>query len=143
MNAAASGTLLSKTAKEAHRLLEDMSANKCQWPSEHSLAKKVAGIHEVDPIVSLSAQVSTLANQIVAFTTRESSSKEAAMVATTSYMGEGVGVEQEQCQYVNSQNFNYHPNHLPTHYHPGLRNHENFSYANPRNALQQPPLGFH
>ena len=72
MDAAASGTLLSKTAKEAHRLLEEMSANNCQWPSERFLAKKAAGIHEIDPIVSLSAQVSTLANQIAAFTTRDS-----------------------------------------------------------------------
>ena len=61
------------------------------------------------------------------------------MVATTSYTSEGVGVEQEQCQYVNNRNFNYRPNNLPTHYHPGLRNHENFSYANPRNAMQPPP----
>ena len=105
------------------------------------MAKKAAGIHEVDSIVSLLAHVSTLVNQITAFTTRESSSKETTMVATTSYMREGVGVEQEQCQYLNNYNFNYRPNNLPTHYHPGLRNHENFSYANQRNALQ-PALGF-
>ena len=63
------------------------------------------------------------------------------MVATTSYMGEGSGVEQEKCQYMDNHNFNYHPNNLTTHYHPGLRNHENFSYANQRNALE-PLLGF-
>ena len=89
---AASGTLLSKTADEAHQLLEEMLANNCQWAGERSMAKKASGIHDVDPIVSLSAQVSTLANQIAAFTTKESSSKEAAMVATSSYMGDGVGV---------------------------------------------------
>ena len=55
--------------------------------------KKAACIHEVDPIVSLLGQVSALANQIVTWTTKESSSKEAIMVATTSYMGDGVGVE--------------------------------------------------
>ena len=101
------------------------------------------GIQEVDPIMSLSAQVSALANQIANVTMREALSNEAVMVATTSYMGEGVGVEQEQCQFVNNRNFNYCPNNLPTHYYLGLRNHENFSYANPRNALQQPPPGFH
>ena len=53
MDAAASGTLLSKTIEEAHRLLEEMSANNCQWPGECS--KKAARIHEVDPIMSLSA----------------------------------------------------------------------------------------
>ena len=103
------------------------------------MAKKAAGIHEVDPIVSLSAQVSTLANQRAAFTTNEPSSMETAMVATTSYVGEGVGVEQEQCQYLNNRNFNYLPNNLPTHYHPSLRNHENFSYANKRNVTQPSP----
>ena len=131
--------MLSKIIDKAHCLFEEMSANNCQWPDEWSMAKKVADIHEVDSIVSFSAQVSTLANHIVAFTTKESSSKEAAMVTTTSYMGEGVGVEQEQCQFMNNRNFNYRPNNLPTHYHLGLRNHENFSYANPRNAMQPPP----
>ena len=85
VDAATSGTLLSKTAYEAHRLLEKMSANNCQWPSERSLAKKAVGIHEVDPIISLSARVSALANWIYAFTTREASaSKELTMVVTSS-----------------------------------------------------------
>ena len=53
MDAAASGTLLSKTSEEAYRLLEEMSANNYQWPEEHS--KKAVGIHEVDPIMSLLA----------------------------------------------------------------------------------------
>ena len=96
IDATASGTLLSKTADEAHRLLEEMSSNNYQWPDEQTMAKKAVGIHEVDPIVSLSAQVSTLANQIATFTTKEPSSKEDVMVTTTSYMGEGVGVEQKQ-----------------------------------------------
>ena len=64
------------------------------------------------------------------------------MVAITSYMGDGVGVglEQEQCQYINNRNFNYRPtNNLPTYYHLNMKNHEKFSYANPRNALQPPP----
>ena len=51
--AVASGTLLSKTTEKAFRLLEEMPANNCQWPGERS--KKVASIHEVDPILSLSA----------------------------------------------------------------------------------------
>ena len=62
------------------------------------MAKKVASILEVDPIVSLSAQVFALANQIASFTTgKTSTSKEATMVATTSFSGDGVGIDQEQC----------------------------------------------
>ena len=49
-------------------------------------------------------------------------------------------MDPEQCQFVNKRNYNFQPNNnLPTHYHPGLRNHENFSYGNPNNALQPLP----
>ena len=92
---------------EAHRLLEEMLANTCQWPDERSIAKKAAGIHEVDPIVSLLTQVSALTNQIIAFTTRESVRKEADMVTTTLFSGDGVGIDQEQCQFINNRNYNY------------------------------------
>ncbi|XP_062112761.1 uncharacterized protein LOC133823923 [Humulus lupulus] len=48
------------------------------------------------------------------------------------------GLVDEQCQYVN-RNYNFRPNNnLPIYYHPGLRNHEKFSYANNRNVLQPP-----
>ena len=101
MGSAASGTLLSKTTEEAHRLLEEMSANNCQWPSELSIAKATAGIHEVDPIISLSAQVLALANQIASFTTNRGST----MVASSnSYSGDGVGLYTEQCQFINNRN---------------------------------------
>ena len=138
MDVAASGTLLSKTTEEAYRLLEEMSTNNCQWPGERS--KKAARIHEVDPILSLSAQVSALANQIASFTTHDTTIRESAMVTnSSSYGGDGVGLETEQCQYVNKWNYNFRPNNnLPTHFHPGLRNHENFLYTNPRNALEYP-----
>ena len=59
VDATASGTLLSKSTEEAFRLLEEMSANNCQWPGEK--LKKAAWMHEVDSILSLSAPVSTLA----------------------------------------------------------------------------------
>ena len=83
-----------------------MSANNCQWLGERS--KKAAGIHEVDPILSLSAQVSALANQIASFTTRDAAARESAMVASSSsYGGENVGLEVKQCQYVNNRNYNF------------------------------------
>ena len=47
VDAAASSTLLSKTDEEAHRLLEEMSTNNCQWLGECSMAKKATGIHEL------------------------------------------------------------------------------------------------
>ena len=44
---------------------------------------------------------------------------------------------------MENRNYQFRPNNnLPAHYHPGLRNHENFSYSNPRKALNAPPSGF-
>ena len=48
---------------------------------------------------------------------------------------------QEQVLYINNRNYNYRGNPMPNYYHPGLRNHEIFSYVNTKNVLQ-PPLGF-
>ncbi|XP_073317224.1 uncharacterized protein [Primulina huaijiensis] len=49
----------------------------------------------------------------------------------------------EETQYVNNRNFGgfggYRGNPHPNTYHPGLRNHENFSYANNKNVLNPPP----
>ena len=64
------------------------------------------------------------------------------VASSSSYSGDGVGLDTEQCQFVNNRNYNFRPNNnLPTHFYMSLRNHKNFSYANPRNALQ-PPLGY-
>ncbi|XP_073314728.1 uncharacterized protein [Primulina huaijiensis] len=46
-------------------------------------------------------------------------------------------------KYVNNRNFGgfggYRDNPSPNTYHPGLRNHKNFSYANNKNVLNPPP----
>ena len=93
VDVAISDTLLSKTTEEAFRLLEEMSTNNCQWPEERS--KMVAGIHEVDHIMILSAQVSALANQIASFTTRDAANKESAMVCTSLQSMEGFVMDPE------------------------------------------------
>ncbi|KAJ4705013.1 DNA-directed DNA polymerase [Melia azedarach] len=130
VNVAAGGTLLSKTAEETYALLEEMACNNYQWPSERLIRKRVAGVHEVDQMAALSAEVAALSNQIKNFTTREaSSSQDKAMAASSSCVDDGF--KQEQCQYINNQNYNFRlSNNLPTHYHPELCNHENVSYDN-------------
>ncbi|XP_075483776.1 uncharacterized protein LOC142523927 [Primulina tabacum] len=46
----------------------------------------------------------------------------------------------EEAQYINNRGFGgYRGNPPPNTYHPGLRNHENFSYANNNNVLNPPP----
>ncbi|XP_062114018.1 uncharacterized protein LOC133825034 [Humulus lupulus] len=63
IDAAAGGAFMSKSANEAHELLEEMAMNNYNWPSERE-NKKVAGVLEVDPIAMLTAQIASLTKQI-------------------------------------------------------------------------------
>ena len=62
VDAASGGTLMLKTAEGATSLLEEMASNNYQWPTGRTMAKKVAGIHELDPFVALLAQVASLSH---------------------------------------------------------------------------------
>ena len=70
VDAASGGTLMSKTAERATSLLEEMASNNYQLPTERTMAKKVAGIHELDPFATLSAQVASLSHQVSTLTTQ-------------------------------------------------------------------------
>ena len=48
LDASVGGALMSKSANEANQLLEDMTLNNCQWPSEKAMPKKPSGVHELD-----------------------------------------------------------------------------------------------
>ncbi|XP_022874214.1 uncharacterized protein LOC111393042 [Olea europaea var. sylvestris] len=69
VDVAAGGILMAKIAEAAYALLDDIATNSYQWPSERLSVKKAAGLHEVDPITALAAQVASLTNQIVTLTT--------------------------------------------------------------------------
>lgn len=57
---------MTKTPNEAYALLDEIATNGYQWPSERSNTKKVAGLHVVDPITTLAAQMLSLTNQLAA-----------------------------------------------------------------------------
>ncbi|KAK6125377.1 hypothetical protein DH2020_040881 [Rehmannia glutinosa] len=135
IDAAAGGTLMAKTPSEAMLLLEEMAANSYQWPSERSTPRNVAGVLELDTTSALASQISALSKQIATLNSSGKQQPEAVMEISQ----EMVNPDTEQVNYVNNRGFNNRGNQLPTHYHPGLRNHENFSYSNTRNVLQPPP----
>ena len=70
VDAASGGTLMSMTAEGATSLLEEMASDNYQWPTERTMAKKVAGIHELGPFAALSAQVASLSHQVSRLTTQ-------------------------------------------------------------------------
>ncbi|XP_024018627.1 uncharacterized protein LOC112090780 [Morus notabilis] len=133
IDAAAGGTILSKTPGDALNLFEDMAMNSCQWQNKRSTVKIAAGIYYVDQTTSLMAQMALLTNQIKGLTAANANgNQQAVKMAQTSNSSDSYD---EQYHFVNC-NYNFRPNNnLPTYYHPS-RNHENFSYANNRNVLQ-------
>ncbi|XP_022883717.1 uncharacterized protein LOC111400543 [Olea europaea var. sylvestris] len=137
VDAVVGGILMAKIVEATYALLDDIATNSYQWPSERSGVKKVAGLHEVDPIIALAAQVASLTNQIVTLTTQDQQKVDSVMSTSSSH--QETEVANEQAQYVNSRNYTQRGSYQANHYHPGLRNHENLSYGNNRNTLQPPP----
>ncbi|XP_073056941.1 uncharacterized protein [Primulina eburnea] len=134
VDTAVGGTIFSKTPDEPYELLEQMTINSYQWPSERSGSRKPAGVYAVDPITSLTAQVLALTTQIAAMNKAGQATSEVALVTAEE---EPI---MEEAQYINNHGFGgYRDNHPPNTYHHGLRNHENFSYANNKNVLNPPP----
>ena len=69
VDASANGALLSKSYTEAYEILERIANNNYQWPSfRQPAARGSAGVHSIDAITTLSAQVTSLTNMVKAMT---------------------------------------------------------------------------
>ena len=110
---------MSKTVEGATSLLEEMASNNYQWPTKRTMAKKVTGIHELDPFATLLAQIASLSHQVSTLTTQRIP-QSAEHVATSSMTVPMNEASQEQVQYINNQNYNYRGNPMPNYYHLGL-----------------------
>ena len=64
IDASAGGAILGKNEIEAYRILENIALNNCQWPTERAVPKKVAGVHDLDAVTNLAAQISSLSKQL-------------------------------------------------------------------------------
>ncbi|XP_038973076.1 uncharacterized protein LOC120105078 [Phoenix dactylifera] len=62
IDAAAGGTLMSKSTEEVYKLLEEMASNNYQWSNERGMPKKVPGMYDVDGINILNAKVQFVSN---------------------------------------------------------------------------------
>ncbi|KAJ4724584.1 DNA-directed DNA polymerase [Melia azedarach] len=148
VDAAAGGALMGKSIDEAYDLLEEMAANAFQWPSERLTLKKASGVHEVDNLSALTAQLATLNKQLGVMTAQSIHIPQVVCElcngnhpSTDCQVGNPFAPSSsEQMSYVgnyNQQNNNPYSNT----YNQGWRNHPNFSWRGNQNAAR-PPLGF-
>ncbi|XP_031272256.1 uncharacterized protein LOC116130674 [Pistacia vera] len=64
INAAVGGTLGKKTPEQAYELLEEMASNSYQWPIERLPVRRTSGVHNIDAITALAAQMQALNKKI-------------------------------------------------------------------------------
>ncbi|KAG9446902.1 hypothetical protein H6P81_013030 [Aristolochia fimbriata] len=145
IDAAAGGTMNKKTPNEVYELIEEMASNMYQYPVERNARGRVAGIHNVHPVLALQAQVESLTKQLSKLQTPS-------LVAQICNMCAG-GHPNHECQAGNVQAMNsldqanyvsnFHRSNDPysNTYNPGWRSHPNFSWSNNNNqqsSTQQP-----
>ena len=64
IDAATGGSLNSKTPEAVYNLIEEMAKNSYQWQSDRSQPRKVVGVHRLDSVIALSAQIEALNRKI-------------------------------------------------------------------------------
>ncbi|KAH9780391.1 hypothetical protein KPL71_008059 [Citrus sinensis] len=88
VDASTNGALLSKSYTEAYEILERIANNNYQWPSARQPATRgSAGVHNIDAITALSAQVTSLTNMVKAMTSAPATVKQVAELSCV-YCGE-------------------------------------------------------
>ncbi|KAG9458836.1 hypothetical protein H6P81_003344 [Aristolochia fimbriata] len=154
IDVAAGSTMNKKTPNEVYEVIEEMTSNMYQYPVEKSARGRVAGIHNVDHVLVLQAQVESLTKQLSKLHTPS-------LVAQICDMCGGGHLSHEfqagNIQAVSSlDQANYvsnfcRPNDLYNiTYNSGWRSHPNFSWNNNNqqsstqqpNAQTRPPPGF-
>ncbi|KAH9698291.1 hypothetical protein KPL71_023958 [Citrus sinensis] len=124
VDASANGALLSKSYTEAYEILERIANNNYQWPSARQpAARGSAGVHNIDAITALSAQVTSLTNMVKAMTSAPATVKQVAELSCVYY---GEEHDFDNCP-GNPASINYNRNALA---------------LNGQNRNTQPP-GFH
>lgn len=134
VDASANGAILAKSYNEAYEILERISNNNYQWPTTRaSIGRKVAGIHEVEALTSLAAEVSSMSNMLK--TISMGMGPQMGQLAEVSCVYCGDGHAYENCPsnpasvcFVGNQNRN---NLYSNSYNPGWRQHPNFSWTGP------------
>ena len=140
VNAACGGSITMKTAREANLMFEELDKNNYQPPSERGDGRKQGGLHEVDKMSSLEAKFEALMTRLNQQAPKESTIGEIAYMQAQGALMANPSLQIEDANYVNNRSNTFRPNNnLPSHYHPGLRNHENFSYSNQAIVPHEPP----
>ena len=159
IDASCCGAFKRKSAEEAKELIEDLAKCNMKTPSEFSRGNsRGKGIMELSKMTAMEAKLDAIMHRIdkqekKTYTAHEIGAVQREILKRSAERAaEEQFYDAEEVKYLSEQrNYHFKPNtNLPTHYHPALRNHENFSYVggasqgprqgqNPPQGYQQPP----
>ncbi|XP_031260802.1 uncharacterized protein LOC116118985 [Pistacia vera] len=149
INDVASGTLGKKTPEQAYELLEERASNSYQWPIKRLPVRRTSGVHNINVITALAAQMQALNKKIDGLQMQ----KPVIVASMCDFCGQdhpnhecqsgnmfAVNSMPNQANYVS--NFRK-PNNNPYNetYNLGWRNHPNFYWSN-NNQVKPPLPGF-
>ena len=130
-----------RSAKEARQLIEDLTKCNYKAPSEASgINKRLkgSGVIELNRMTIIEAKLDALMNKMgnnekrmhtaLEVGTVDEGERRKSVEVGSNHEGH---YQVEEAQYLNAnRSYTFKPSlNLPTHYTPGLRNHENFSYG--------------
>ncbi|KAK8923616.1 hypothetical protein KSP39_PZI019737 [Platanthera zijinensis] len=140
VDGAAGGSLMKKYPEDAYAILEDLTSNNYQ-SFERQGNNNPTGVHHVDQITSLAAQMASQFNMInkrldslSQNTVMPSISSLQLSNPNTSFTIEQLNQVSEEANYIGGQRQHI----LPNHYNPEWRNHPNFSWRNNQNVNHPP-----
>ena len=159
IDASCSGVFKRKSAEEARDLIEDLAKCNMKAPSEYSRSiARGRGIMELSKMTAMEAKLDAIMNRMDKQERKMHTVHDIGVVERELLRGsadvpnEELFYDAEEVKYLGGpRSYHFKPNpNLPTHYHPALRNHENFSYdggasqgprqgQNPQQGYQQPP----
>ncbi|KAK8925800.1 hypothetical protein KSP39_PZI018378 [Platanthera zijinensis] len=135
VDGAAGGSLMKKYPEDAFAILEDLTSNNYQAYERQGISNPI-GVHQVDQITSLAAQMTSQLNMI-----NKRLDSLSTPTTNASLTVEQLNQISEEANYIGGQQrYNSNHNTLPNHYAPEWRNHPNFSWKN--NSGITYPTGF-
>ena len=159
IDASCCGAFKRKSAEEEKELIEDLAKCNMKTPSEFSRGNsRGKGIMELSRMTAMEAKLDAIMHRMDKQERKTYIVHEIGAVERDLLKGSAKRATEEQfydaeeVKYLGEpRNYHFKPNtNLPAHYHPALRNHENFSYGggasqgprhgqNPPQGYQQPP----
>ena len=159
IDASCCGAFKRKSTEEARDLIEDLAKCNMKAPSEFSRSiGRGRGIMELSKMTAMEAKLDAIMNRMDKQERKMHTAHEIGAIERELLRGsadvptEELFYDAEEVKYLGEpRSYHFKPNpNLPAHYHPALRNHENFSYGggtsqgprhgqNPQQGYQQPP----